>query len=63
MEIDPSQSIAKFWEKESTLLQPTEDFEQRDMALQPTNRQKSIVLFLPERPVEEDGVRTKPLDL
>ena len=32
-------------EKQSTLLQPTKDFEQRNIALQPTNRQKRVCLI------------------
>ena len=63
VEMDPCQSIAKFWKRQSTLLQPIEDFEQWNIVLQSTSRQKRVVLFLPKRVVEEDGIHTKQLDL
>ena len=40
VEMDPCQSLEKCYKRQSTLLQSTEDFEQGNIALQPTKRQK-----------------------
>ena len=47
-EMGPCQSIEKCSRRQSTLPQPTADFEQWNIALQPTNRQKGIILLLPK---------------
>ena len=45
VEMGPCQSNGKCYRKQSTLLQPIEGFEQWNIALQPTNRQKSDCLI------------------
>ena len=45
VEMDPCQSIAKFWKKQSTLLQPIEDFERFSIVLLRMNKERIDLLL------------------
>ena len=64
VEMDLCQSIAKFWRRQSTLLQQIGDFERFSIVLLRMNKQrKNCLTFCPKRIVEEDEIHTKPLHL
>ena len=64
--MDQLQSIAKFWKRQSTFLQPIEDFFnqpiQHSVATYEQTK-KRLSNFYPKRIVKEHGVHTKPLHL
>ena len=54
----------KCYKRQSTLLQPIEDFERFSIVLLRINKQgKDCLTFIQKRIVEEDGIHTKPLHL
>ena len=45
VEMDPCQSIAKFWKRQSTLIQPIEDFERFGIVLLRMNKERIFLLL------------------
>ena len=49
VEMDPRQSIGKLWKRQSTLLQPIEDFERFSIVLLHMNKQRKVCLLLSKK--------------